>query len=89
VAYWAIVFLGLGILIGILRESLIPQFRGGDAGFVITLLLGMPLWVCLIVFTACWTLFYRELQARRAQFLAAHPPAPQAAPTGPAMSKPE
>ena len=89
VAYWAIVFLGLGILIGILRESLIPQFRGADVGFVITLLLGVPLWVCLIVFTSCWTLFYRELQARRAQFLAAHPPVPHPTPAGPAMSKPE
>ena len=93
VAWWAIVFLGLGMLIGILRESILPQIQGGDAGFVVTLLLGMPLWICLIVFTACWTLFYRELQARRAQWLAAHPPAPHPplspTPSGPAVSKPE
>jgi hypothetical protein len=80
VAYWVIVFLGLGILIGILRQSLSPHLAPGDAGFLANLVLGLPLQVCLLVFTCCWTLFYRELEARRALHLAAHPPAPPAPP---------
>ena len=74
VAYWMIVFLGLGMLIGILRNSLAPQLGAGDAGFIATLVLCLPLQICLLVFTVCWTLFYRELGARRALHLAAHPP---------------
>jgi hypothetical protein len=90
VAYWVIVFLGLGLLIGILRDSLAPELGTGDAGFVATLILGLPLQVCLLVFTACWTLFYRDLEARRALHLAAHPPpekpSPLASrPSGPAV----
>ena len=73
VAYWAIVFVGLGLLIGILRNSLAPHLGSGDAGFIATLVLGLPLQICLLVFTACWTLFYRELEARRALHLAVHP----------------
>jgi ABC-type amino acid transport system permease subunit len=65
VAYWMIVFLGLGILFGILRQSVVPMAAGNTA-FVVELVLGMPLQVCLLVFSACWTLFYRELEARRA-----------------------
>ena len=74
VAYWVIVFLGLGMLIGIMRQSVAPYIGGGDMSFLATLVLGLPLQVCLLVFTACWTLFYRELEARRALHLAAHPP---------------
>lgn len=85
VAYWVIVFLGLGILIGILRQSIAPSLPAGDAGFIANLLLGLPLQVCLLVFTCCWTLFYRELEARRAIHLAAHPPAP---PLTPVSSRP-
>lgn len=76
VGYWVIVFLGLGILIGILRQSIAPFIGGGDQGFLATLVLGVPLQLCLLVFTVCWTLFYRELEARRALHLAAHPPHP-------------
>ena len=84
VAYWVIVFLGLGILIGILRQSIAPHLSGGDAGFMANLVLGLPLQVCLLVFTCCWTLFYRELEARRALHLAAHPPpAPRASTSDP------
>ena len=94
VAYWGIVFLGLGMLMGILRNSLAPELAQGDAGFVATLVFGLPLQVCLLVFTTCWTMFYRELEARRALHLAAHPPAaghPPLAPTpsGPALPKAE
>ncbi len=88
VAYWAIVFLGLGLLIGILRDSLVPQLGRGDAGFVATLVLGLPLQVCLLVFTACWTMFYRELEARRALHLAAHPPPVKHSPLSPTPSGP-
>jgi hypothetical protein len=76
VAYWIIVFLGLGMLIGVLRESLAPRLGQGDLSFIATLVMGLPLQVCLLVFTVCWTLFYRELEARRALHLAAHPPHP-------------
>ena len=76
VAYWVIVFLGLGMLVGIVRESLSPYLGGGDVSFMATLVLGLPVQLCLLVFTACWTLFYRELEARRAIHLAAHPPHP-------------
>lgn len=88
VAYWGIVFLGLGLLIGILRDALAPQLSAGDAGFVATLVLGLPLQVCLLVFTVCWTLFYRELEARRALHLAAHPPAAKHPPLAPRPSGP-
>ena len=88
VAYWGIVFLGLGILIGVLRESLAPQLRGGDVGFIATLVFLLPLWICLLVFTACWTLFYRELEARRAIHLAAHPPRAPHPPLSPSSPGP-
>lgn len=88
--YWVIVFLGLGILIGIVRETLAPWTGGVDTNFLVTLVLGLPLQLCLLVFTVCWTLFYRELEARRARFLAEHPPRPHPShpPVDPAVPPP-
>jgi hypothetical protein len=46
----------------------------GRTGFLIDLILWLPLQAALLVFTACWTLFYRELEARRhAQHAAPQP----------------
>jgi len=73
-AYWAIVFAGLGILVTILRLTL-ENLMNGRTGFLIDLLLWLPLQAALLVFTACWTLFYRELEARRHQQHAVHQPA--------------
>lgn len=70
VAYWAVAFLGLGILITILRVSA-EHFSGGPLVFMLDLVLGVPLQIALLVFTACWTLLYRELEARRHLHLAA------------------
>jgi hypothetical protein len=60
--YWAVVFLGLGILVGIARFSV-----GGVAGgwgLWVDLLLGLPLPISLLVFETSWTLFFREIEAR-------------------------
>lgn len=76
VAYWLVVFAGLGILVTILRMTF-EHFAGGPLGFMLDLLLGLPLQLSLLVFTACWTLFYRELEARRhVQLSVAHPAQP-------------
>ena len=64
IAYWAIVFVGLGILVTILRLTLESVMKG-QTGFLVDLLLFLPLQGALLVFTTCWTLFYRELEARR------------------------
>ncbi len=64
VAYWAVLFLGLGILVGIMRQSVVGVL-GNSPGFLVDLALGLPLQIALLVFTTCWTLFYRELEARR------------------------
>lgn len=75
-AYWAVVFTGLGILVTILRMTF-ERLAGGTLGFMLDLALGLPLQVSLLVFTACWTLFYRELEARRHIKLSiAHPAQP-------------
>jgi len=80
VLYWAIVFVGLGMLIGIIRQTLEGRWLGPDATFLADLALGFPLQVCLLVFTTSWTLFYRELEARRAQQVVAHAAPPATAP---------
>ena len=72
VLYWMIVFLGLGMLSGIVRETIEGRWLGPDGAFLANLVVGLPLHVCLLVFTTSWTLFYREVEARRAQQLAAH-----------------
>ena len=72
IAYWAIVFAGLGILVTILRYTL-ENVMNGQTGFLIDLLLWLPLQAALLISTACWTLFYRELEARRHLKLAAVP----------------
>jgi len=72
VLYWTIVFVGLGMLSGVVRETLEGFWLGTDAAFLADLAIGLPLQLCLLVFTACWTLFYRELEARRALQVAAH-----------------
>ncbi|MGH7724144.1 MAG: hypothetical protein ACREOU_01820 [Candidatus Eiseniibacteriota bacterium] len=64
VAYWGVLFLGLGILVGIVRQSAVGVL-GPSPGFLLDLALGLPLQLALLVFTTCWTLFYRELEARR------------------------
>ena len=64
IAYWAIVFAGLGILVTILRVTL-ESVMNGQTGFLVDLMLFLPLQGALLVFTTCWTLFYRELEARR------------------------
>jgi len=69
IAYWAVIFAGLGILVTILRVTL-ENLMNGRTGFLIDLLLWLPLQAALLVFTACWTLFYRELESRRHQQLA-------------------
>jgi hypothetical protein len=69
IAYWAVIFAGLGILVTILRVTL-ESLMNGRTGFMIDLLLWLPLQAALLVFTACWTLFYRELEGRRHQQLA-------------------
>lgn len=66
IAYWAVIFAGLGILVTILRVTL-ENLMNGRTGFMIDLLLWLPLQGALLVFTACWTLFYRELEGRRHQ----------------------
>jgi hypothetical protein len=68
-AYWAVIFAGLGIIVKILRVTL-ESVMNGRTGFLIDLLLWMPLQAALLVFTTCWTLFYRELEGRRHQQLA-------------------
>jgi len=73
VAYWAVIFAGLGILVTILRVTL-ESLMNGRTGFLIDLLLWLPLQAALLVFTACWTLFYRELEGRRQQQLAVPQP---------------
>ena len=65
-AYWAVIFAGLGIIVTILRLSL-ESIMNGPTGFLIDLLLWLPLQAALLVFTVCWTLFYRELEGRRHQ----------------------
>jgi len=72
VAYWAVVFLGLGMVVTIARVTL-PTLLKGPIGFALDLALFLPLHIALLVQATCWTLFYRELQARRRAFLAAHP----------------
>lgn len=80
VAYWIVLFLGLGMLVGIVRQSVVAVV-GEPLGFLVDLALGIPLQLALLVFTTCWTLFYRELEARRrrqarpTESLAARPPA--------------
>jgi len=69
VAYWVVIFVGLGIIVTILRLTLENLMRG-QTGFLIDLLLWLPLQAALLVFTACWTLFYRELEGRRHRQLA-------------------
>jgi hypothetical protein len=69
VAYWAVIFAGLGILVTIMRVTL-ESLMNGRTGFMIDLLLWLPLQAALLVFTACWTLFYRELEGRRHRQLA-------------------
>jgi len=69
-AYWLVVFLGLGMVVAIARVS-VEKLAGDQLGFVLTLVLSLPLHVALLVFAACWTLFYRELQARRRAQIAA------------------
>jgi hypothetical protein len=64
IAYWFVVFAGLGILVTILRVTLESMMKG-PLGFMLDLVLWLPLQAALLVFTACWTLFYRELEARR------------------------
>jgi hypothetical protein len=70
VAYWLVVFFGLAIAVTIARLS-VQQLATGTLGFALDLALFLPLHVALLVFTACWTLFYRELQARRRAQIAA------------------
>jgi hypothetical protein len=66
------VFAGLGILVTIVRLSL-ERVTRGPLSFTLDLVLWFPLQICLLVFAACWTLFYRELEARRhAQLSYAH-----------------
>lgn len=79
VAYWAVVFLGLGIIVTILRFTF-ERVVGGPLTFALDLVLGLPLQISLLAFTTCWTLFYRELEARRRRHLSlAHAaPAPPA-----------
>lgn len=72
IVYWTIVFVGLGMLSGVARQTLEGNWLGADAVFLADLAIGLPLQLCLLVFTTCWTLFYRELEARRAQQVAAH-----------------
>jgi hypothetical protein len=78
-AYWLVIFVGLGILISIMRVSL-ENLTRGPLSFVLDLLLWLPLQVSLLVCTTCWTLFYRELEARRHSQLrfahSAHPDIP-------------
>jgi hypothetical protein len=65
--WWVIVFLGLGILVGIARFSLAGvtgTAEGSSAGLALDLLLGLPLPIALLVSETCWTLFFRELEAR-------------------------
>jgi hypothetical protein len=73
-AYWVIVFLGLGMLIGIVKQSLAAVI-GGPSKFLFDLALVLPLQIALLVFTTCWTLFYRELEARRHRHLHVTPEA--------------
>jgi hypothetical protein len=75
-AYWLVVFTGLGILVTILRLTF-ERFVGAPLSFILDLVLWLPLQLSLLVFTACWTLFYRELEARRHVRLSfAHPAQP-------------
>ncbi len=60
------------MLSGVVRQTLEGYWLGTDATFLADLAIGLPLQLCLLVFTTCWTLFYRELEARRAQQVAAH-----------------
>ena len=65
--WWVIVFLGLGIMVGIARVSLrsvTPLAEGSSAGLALDLLLGLPLPISILVCETCWTLFFRELEAR-------------------------
>lgn len=94
VAYWAVVFLGLGMVVTIARYS-VGAVAGGAFGFALDLALFLPLHIALLVQATCWTLFYRELQARRRVFLAAAEAAAAAAqastpgdPTAPPASPP-
>ena len=70
VFYWVVVFVGLGMLSGILRQTIEDRWLGPDGAFLADLVLGLPLQACLLVFTTSWTLLYRELEARRARQLA-------------------
>jgi len=70
--YWVIVFLGIGMLSGIVRETIEGRWLGPDGAFLADLMIGLPLQMCLLVFTTSWTLFYREMEARRARQLEAH-----------------
>jgi hypothetical protein len=65
-AYWLIVFFGLGLLVGIAGQSLaeVPGASSGWTNLALDLLLGLPLPVAYLVFETCWTLFFRELEAR-------------------------
>ena len=63
VGLWCAVFVGLGVAVGFLRHFM-GGITGQNPGFVQDLLLGLPLQVGILVFTVCWTLFYRELEAR-------------------------
>ena len=70
VAYWAVVFVGMGIIVTILRLTF-EKIAGGPVGFVLDLVLFLPLQIALLVFTVCWTLLYREFEARRHQQISA------------------
>ena len=83
VAYWVVAFLGLGIIVTILRLTA-ERLAGGPLVFMLDLVLGLPLEITLLVFTACWTLLYRELEARRRLQHAARASVPP--PTGPDIS---
>ena len=72
VIYWVIVFVGLGILSGIVRQTIEGRWLGPDGAFLADLVLGLPLQLCLLVFTTSWTLFYREIEARRARQIESH-----------------
>ena len=73
ISYTAIVFMGLGILVAILRFSL-ENMIGRQLGFILDLALWLPLQTALLVLATCWTLFYRELEARRHAQLAVPQP---------------
>ena len=87
VAYWTIVFLGLGMVVTIARIS-IRSITAGPIGFALDIGLFLPLHVALLVQATCWTLFYREMQARRRVFLATHPHAHAGSHDGPPPAPP-